>query len=320
MYTLGDFYAGTGGVSLGFDRTERVETIYAVDFNEKCKQTFDMNHDIELEIADIGGLKTGDLPDMDIITAGFNCQPFSVAGKKKGFEDSRTNSLKKLFKIIKRRKPKCVFIENVKGLLTHNKGKSMAFIVEQLHKAGMQTVKSLLLNTSEHTRIPQNRERVFIICFRHAVPDELLNEILTVKPIRDIRDWHFYLEDSPPAKYFYTQDSAIFDSLAPEVVDKDAIYQYRRGVVRKNKSGVCPCLTATMGTGGHNVPIILTEDGIRKLTPRECFNLQGMKPEFRLPDLADGHLYKQAGNAVTASLIHRLAKRVIKLLDLEYHS
>lgn len=95
----------------------------------------------------------------------------------------------------------------------------------------------------------------------------------------------------------------------------DTIYQWRRKYVRENKSNVCPTLTANMGTGGHNVPLIKTEEGIRKLTPRECFNFQGYPTDFTLPKIANSHLYKQAGNSVVVPVINRIAENIIKALE-----
>ena len=108
----------------------------------------------------------------------------------------------------------------------------------------------------------------------------------------------------------------IYPTLQTSVIKPGIVYQYRRHYVRENKSGVCPTLTANMGSGGHNVPIILTSDNrIRKLTPRECFSLQGMPRGYKIPtNLADSHLYKQAGNSVNAVIIKRIFTNMLKVL------
>lgn len=136
-----------------------------------------------------------------------------------------------------------------------------------------------------------------------------------IRPVSKKKKWKEYLEDDIDEKYFYRSSSKIYQTLMDNIKSTKSIYQYRRGIVRKNKSRLCPCLTATMGTGGHNVPIIKTKKGIRKLTPRECFNFQGYESDFILPkELADSHLYKQAGNSVTVKLIYRIAKQIVKIL------
>ena len=99
----------------------------------------------------------------------------------------------------------------------------------------------------------------------------------------------------------------------------DTVYQWRRKYVRENKSSVCPTLTANMGTGGRNVPLIKDTHGIRKLTPRECFSLQGFPKSFKLPkNLANSHLYKQAGNSVSVPVVKRIAERIIDALNQKY--
>lgn len=102
----------------------------------------------------------------------------------------------------------------------------------------------------------------------------------------------------------------------PNITSQDTVYQWRRQYVRENKSGVVPTLTANMGTGGHNVPLILTNDGrIRKLTPKETFNVQGFPADFKLPNISNGQLYKQAGNSVVVPVIQRIAEKIDEALE-----
>jgi DNA (cytosine-5)-methyltransferase 1 len=101
-----------------------------------------------------------------------------------------------------------------------------------------------------------------------------------------------------------------------ESIDNNVLYQYRRYYVRENKSNVCPTLTANMGSGGHNVPLLKDNKGIRKLTPRECFNLQGFPKNYKLPDISDSGLYKLAGNAVSVPVVQLLANNITKIIDL----
>ena len=111
--------------------------------------------------------------------------------------------------------------------------------------------------------------------------------------------------------FYYRQDKYMYPELRKTMKSKDTLYQWRRQYVRENKNNRCPTLTANMGTGGHNVPLVLTDEGYRKLTPRECFNFQGFPKSFKLPkEMANSHLYKQAGNAVSVPLITVLAKAI----------
>jgi DNA (cytosine-5)-methyltransferase 1 len=115
-------------------------------------------------------------------------------------------------------------------------------------------------------------------------------------------------------KYYYTEKSKTWDLVKENITKKDTIYQYRRVYVRENKSNECPTLTANMGTGGHNVPLILDDVGIRKLTPRECFNFQGFPSSYKLPNISDTNLYKLAGNAVSVPVVELIAQRLLPLL------
>ena len=118
-------------------------------------------------------------------------------------------------------------------------------------------------------------------------------------------------------RYYYRKEKNIFyDELEKEITKKNTLYQWRRKYVRENKSNLCPTLTANMGTGGHNVPLVLTKYGIRKLTPKECFLFQGYPSNFELPEnLAQSHLYKQAGNSVVVPVIKRLAENIKKAIE-----
>jgi DNA (cytosine-5)-methyltransferase 1 len=123
------------------------------------------------------------------------------------------------------------------------------------------------------------------------------------------------LESTVASKYYYTDKSSTWDLVKSAVVKENTIYQYRRVYVRENKSNECPTLTANMGSGGHNVPLVLDKTGIRKLTPRECFNFQGFPASYKLPSIADSHLYKLAGNAVSVPVVNLIASRLIPMLS-----
>jgi DNA (cytosine-5)-methyltransferase 1 len=166
-----------------------------------------------------------------------------------------------------------------------------------------------------YANIPQNRERIFIVAIDPQQVDhwnsfQFPQEIQLSKTIRD-----FIEVGRQDDKYYYTRAHSIYDQLSPIITKKDTVYQWRRVYVRENKNGVCPTLTANMGGGGHNVPLIKDDFGIRKLTPRECFAFQGYPVDkFILPPIADSKLYMQAGNSVTTSLIERIGKEIVKII------
>jgi DNA (cytosine-5)-methyltransferase 1 len=302
-----DLFAGTGAFSLAFNDTEAV---FANDMISTSKTIYDNNFKHTLTLGDLNDIKVEDIPKHDILTGGFPCQPFSIAGKQEGFEDSRSNVFWKILEIIKYHSPKCIILENVKNLISHDDKKTFETIKSNLEKLGYN-ICFKVLNTAEITGIPQHRERIYIVCLKSKqVFDKFNLDFPKIKkqPISN------FLEKNIPEKYYYTEKSSTWKLLKEAVVKKDTIYQYRRVYVRENKSGECPTLTANMGSGGHNVPIILDEKGIRKLTPRECFNLQGFPSSYKLPELADSNLYKLAGNAVSVPVVKLIADRITPLL------
>jgi modification methylase bsp6I len=311
--TVSGFFAGVGGIEIGF-RQAGFDIVWSNEIDEKASKTFRKNHSNLLITDDIHNISSDSVPDTDIIVGGFPCQAFSVAGYRKGFEDERGEVFFQLARIISQKLPRVIFIENVKNLVGHDNGNTYKVIRETLESYGYH-LKTMVLNACEYGNIPQNRERIYIIGFLNEEDFDNFKQIspinLTVK-ISDIVDYNAKVDD----KFYYTEQNCSFYNLLKEgVTNKDTVYQWRRKYIRENKSNLCPTLTANMGTGGHNVPIVLTKYGIRKLTPKECFMFQGYPESFVLPDdVAQSHLYKQAGNSVVIPVIYRLASEIRKSL------
>jgi DNA (cytosine-5)-methyltransferase 1 len=305
--------AGTGCFTLAFESTQQVECIYANDMNKHSKKIYETNFPNHPFICkDMNEINVEEIPPHQILTAGFSCQPYSIAGKQLGFNDERSNVFWKILEIMEFHKPEFVILENVKNLVSHNNTKTFTTIKEQLEKCGYN-VYHKILNTSEITEIPQHRERVFIICIKSK---EIFDKFTLDFPKKEKKQITEILEpfEKIPSKYHYTKTSKIWDVLSGGVIKPNTMYQYRRNHVRENKNNECPTLTANCGTGGHNVPIILDVDNniIRKITPRECFNFQGFPNSYILPDsIADGNLYKLVGNAVSFPVIQLVAKQIL---------
>lgn len=306
-----DLFAGVGGIRLGFENAG-FTTVFANDFEPKCKITYDENFmGSKLTVEDITKISTKDIPECDFVLGGFPCQAFSIAGYRHGFDDikGRGNLFFDIARIIKDKQPTGFLLENVKNLKSHDGGKTFSIIVQTLNELGY-TVKSKVLNSMEYGNVPQNRERIYIVGFKDPRKTESFEFPEPVKLTRKIED---ILEKEVDEKYYYN-GKPLYDRLKDDVNEKNAVYQWRRQYVRKNKKGVCPTLTANMGMGGHNVPIIYDGKGIRKLTPRECFRIQGFPDTYKLPNIADSALYKQAGNSVSAPVLQRIAEQMVKVL------
>jgi len=179
-----------------------------------------------------------------------------------------------------------------------------------LNELGYDTT-SKVMNSMEYGGVPQNRERIYIVGFLRKTG--YINNFkfpqtkILRKEIVDILDDTKKIDQ----KYYYN-DKPLFERLKDHNFKTNTVYQWRRQYVRENKSGVCPTLTANMGTGGHNVPIIKDVRGIRKLTPQECLRIQGFPENYKLPEVADSHLYKQIGNSVTVPVVEAIAEQITK--------
>lgn len=305
-----DLFAGTGAFTLAFSTTNAVDVVFGNDMVSHSKKIYDENFDHKLTLKDLNEVKNEDIPNHDILTGGFPCQPFSIAGYQEGFNDERSNVFWKILSIIDHHQPKCVILENVKNLVSHDGKKTFNTIKENLEKRGYYICHKVL-NTAEITGIPQHRERIYIVCLKSKSVFDNFNLDFPKIEKRNICE---FLENDVPSKYYYTETSSTWNLVKANVIKKNTIYQYRRVYVRENKSNECPTLTANMGSGGHNVPLVLDEKGIRKLTPRECFNFQGFPASYKLPALSDSNLYKLAGNAVSVPVVKLIADRLVPLL------
>ncbi len=307
-----DLFAGIGGIRIGFEKAG-FETVFSNDFDPYCKETYDLNFRTSpLTVGDIAKVKSSALPAFDMLLGGFPCQPFSIAGYRRGFLDTgRGDLFFEIIRILRDKKPSVVFLENVKNLKSHDHGKTFNIISDALADLGYH-VKAKVLNSMEYGNVPQNRERIYIVGFKSKKAYDAFEFPAPTPLLKSVAD---ILEEKVDKKYYYN-DQPLYKELKKFIKTPGVVYQWRRAYVRENKSGVSPTLTANMGMGGHNVPLIRDKKGIRKLTPRECARLQGYPDSYKLPDtLADTKLYKQIGNSVTVPVIERVARQIKKALE-----
>ena len=284
------FFAGVGGIDLGFEESGGFKTVYANEFDSYPSKTFELNFpDVKVDVRDIREVKSDEIPEFDVMLAGFPCQAFSIAGYRKGFDDE--------------------------------KGRGELFF--ELTRILGYKYTSQVLNAMHYGNVAQNRERIYIVAFRDKEDYDKFHWPLSIpldSSVRDIIDFVSKVDD----KYYYVKGKYkgdIYEKLVNAMKNDEksnpAIYQWRRKYVRKNKSGVVPTLTANQGEGGHNVCLIHTDDNkIRKMTPRECFNAQGFPKDFKLPtNMSESRLYKQAGNSVCVSVIERIAENIKEVVE-----
>lgn len=305
-------FSGIGGIDLGFQQAG-FEIVWANEFDKYAANTYRHNfgpeHLVEKDICDIDVLE---IPDSDVLVAGFPCQPFSIAGKLKGFNDPRGNLFFQIARVVEAKQPKVIFLENVANLLEHDDGKSFLTVYNSLVPYGY-TFKYQILDSCDYGNVPQHRARIFIVAFQDEVacgkfrfPEKIqlttkLNDIL----VREVKHDDIY---------YYNKSSFYYDELRSIVTDKRALYKiYDSGVSRKAHY-ICPTLTANMGTYPDRVPIILDDYGIRKITPYECLALQGFPKDFRFPKIPLNSAYKQCGNSVVVPVIKRIAENIAEVL------
>lgn len=381
-FTVGSLFAGVGGICLGFKNAHTSNSCFNIkwanEIDEFACHTYRANFKHELFEGDINKVLqpnlAKELPSeydyyvnlhekilkepIDILNGGFPCQAFSIAGEQKGFDDERGNLFLNFIDLINQlntkfnKKPRVLFLENVKNLKNHDKGNTYKVIKSKLEECGY-TIFEKILNTMDYSNLPQNRERIYIIGFLnkedalkfHLFETEQIEKKRITKTaqeraddVKRIIDYSLTAKEAEP--FYYTREKypryfveeSEFDpkskevrvNLAEQVDEFYQFYQCRRGMyVRKNMSNVCPTLTANMGTGGHNVPLIKVSDGVRKLTPAETFKLQGFPvgDGYVLPETYKGkkfsasHLYKQAGNAVSVPVITMIATEILKIIE-----
>lgn len=318
-YAVAAFFSGVGGIELGFEQTNEFRVVYANEFDKYARMTYQLNYpDTFLDGRDIHAVEAEEIPSetVDVIVGGFPCQAFSIAGYRKGFEDDRGDLFFELLRMIEAKRPKAIFVENVKNMVSHDHGNTFKVIREALTENNY-FIKWKVLNGKDYGNIPQNRERIYIVGFDNKEAYDLFEfpeEIKLTTTLHDVIDFGA----EPTENYYYREGKQPFyEELKHAVTSQDTVYQWRRQYVRENKNGVVPTLTANMGTGGHNVPLILTDQGeIRKLTPKETFNVQGYPKTFKIPEnVSNGQLYKQAGNSVVVPVIKRIAANIATALN-----
>lgn len=322
MYKVASFFAGVGGIDLGFEQTGKFKTIYANEIDSYPAETLALNFpEVDLDVRDIREVEAKDIPDVDIMIGGFPCQAFSIAGYRKGFNDEkgRGDLFFELARLIDEKRPRVALFENVKNLVSIDNGNTLRVILETLEQLGYYYTYQVL-NAMYYGNLAQNRERIYLVAFREEEDFLKFHWPLSIpleKNVKDIIDFHHQV----PEKYYYTEGKfkgdiyeKLVEAMAEDDIDHPAVYQWRRRYVRQNKSGVVPTLTANQGEGGHNVCLIKTDYGIRKMTPRECFNAQGYSEDFRLPKQSDSRLYKQAGNSVCVPVIQRIAESIYEAI------
>ncbi|MGP1406397.1 DNA cytosine methyltransferase [Filifactor alocis] len=325
MYKSIDLFAGIGGIRLGFDQAfkDDIKTVFVSEWDEKAVETYKANFNDSVDVVgDITKIDEKEIPEHDILLAGFPCQAFSLAGHKRGFKDARGTLFFDVARIIKEHKPKIVFCENVKNLVNHDRGRTFQVIRNILGELGYAVFYQVL--NSKDFGVPQNRERIYIVAFRNDIaPSDFVFPQKTddTKVIKDIVE-----EKEVSSKYYLS--NAYLTSLKRHKerhVSKGNGFGYE---IRELDSVAGAIVCGGMGRERNLIidkrltdftPVThikgeVNREYIRKMTPREWARLQGFPNDFKLV-VADTHLYKQFGNSVTVPVIRAIAEQIKAQLE-----
>lgn len=307
-YKVASLFAGIGGICLGFKQAG-FDIIWANEYDQATCKTYRHNFGGDyLTEADIRKIDTNAIPAFDVLLAGFPCQPFSIAGRQNGFNDKRGNLFFEIARVVDKKRPKVIFLENVANLAEHDDGKTFLAIFNSLAQFGYSVYYKVMIAT-EYGNLPQIRKRIYIVALREDI-DKKYNHPepidLTLKSTDIIKR-----DERKNNIYYYHNDTDIYQYLASVVREKRPIYKITDTNIRITKNEMCPTLTANMGTYPDRVPVILDDFGIRKLTLRECLDFQGFPKEFYFPNtITIEDAYKQIGNSVCVPVIKRIAEQI----------
>lgn len=314
--TIGSLFSGIGGMDLAFQQAG-FKLSWAIEKDAACCRTYRHNFkDAQLIENDIRFVDPSMLSAVDVITAGFPCQPFSVAGKQRGFNDPRGHLFYEVGKFIRSYKPRFVFLENVPNLMDHNEGKTFLVVHDVLSDLNY-SIRYRVLRASEYGGVPQIRDRIYIVAFREQEDCDVFqfpSKMDLCSTIEDI----LQREQKKHDVYYYSEDSLFYKKASKIVTKRDAIYRVYRDSIKITQNHMCPTLTASMGTSANQVPLIIDDYGLRKLTLQECLDFQGFPKEFYFPNsITINDAYKQIGNTVCVPVIKRIADYIYEVLKNE---
>lgn len=320
-YKTIDLFAGIGGIRLGFEQTDRVENVFSAEIDSYACKTYQENFGDNpyCDITKLNEKKIQEIPDFDILLAGFPCQAFSIAGKRSGFEDTRGTLFFDVARIIKEKQPKAFLLENVKGLTNHDKGNTFSTIINVLKNELGYTVFSKVLN-SKNFNVPQKRDRIYIVGFKKEVEFEFPKEKVLVNKIKHI------LEEDVSSKYYISntylntlrkhkaRHEQKGNGFGYEIINHDDIANTLMVGGMGKERNLLYDNRLTDFTPKTNIKGQINREYIRKMTPREWARIQGYPDTFKIP-VSDAQAYKQFGNSVSVPVINEIAKKIIMKLD-----
>lgn len=311
-----DLFAGIGGFRIALEKNGGT-CVFSSEIDKFASETY-FNNFGEFPSGDIFKIKDEEIPNHNILCAGFPCQPFSLAGKRLGFNDVRGTLFFEVARILKSKKPEAFILENVAGLVNHDKGKTLETIENILTDLGYKFHWKLL--NAKNYGIPQNRNRWYCV----GVKDEFDIDLESIFPEKikldntlkniidmDLSDSHIVSET---AQNNISKHVNLFLEKSKNIVNDEPVIanNIRPSKVSFSANGISPCLTAKMGTGGNNVPVIVELN--RKYTIPECLAIMGFPSDYNIKDNYS-QSYKQIGNSVVVPIIELISKNLFDSIE-----
>lgn len=311
-YRFIDLFAGLGGFRIAFEN-QNCTCVFSSEIDKQVANVY-MNNFNDIPHGDITKICTRDIPDHDILCAGFPCQAFSIAGLRKGFEDTRGTMFFEVARILKDKHPKAFILENVKGITNHNNGNTLKLITNILSTLGYD-YKYNVLNAKDYG-VPQHRERWYCVGIRRDLNISINNfnfptpKTLT-RTLNSIIHTNYTNDDYKISDMCKSHINKFIKLKNIDVKSDTLAYEIRPSRCQFKSDGISPCLTAKMGTGGNNIPVVVSQ--MRKLTENECLQIMGYPKTYKI---GRGYIaYKQIGNSVVVPIINDLAKSLVTLLN-----
>ena len=321
-FTFIDLFAGIGGFRIAFQNLG-AKCVFSSEIDPYSRKTYKINFD-DIPQGDITLIPTSQIPDHDILTAGFPCQAFSIAGRRQGFEDSRGTLFFEIARIIKDKKPKAFFLENVKGLISHDKGKTLGTILDILKNDLDYFVPNPQIINAKNFGVPQNRERIFIIGFRK---DLSINSFEYPSPLISNTKFIDIREENPVSVKYYLSEQYLNTLIAHKQRHKDKGNGFGYEII--SDDGIANAIVIggmgkernlviderlTNFTPVTNIKGHVNDSYVRRMTPREWARLQGYPDSFKI-EVSDVQAYKQFANSVAIPAIQATGKKIIDTLS-----
>ena len=313
-----DLFCGLGGFRIALESLG-CKCVFSSEIDKYARETYKDNFG-EYPSGDITKINEKDIPDHDILCAGFPCQPFSIGGKRLGFEDTRGTLFFDVLRILKEKRPRAFFLENVSGICNHDNGKTLNVILNSLKEIGYVPIFKVI--NAKDVGYPQNRSRWYCVGFDAERFPTMANKHSFTFPDEKTLKYTVdsLIEDIVSPEYEITNICKMnIETHLPEFIDSkryDCGHVLLANEIRKSRcsfrcDGISPCLTAKMGTGGNNVPVVVDKN--RKLTERECLRIMGYPDTYVIKENYH-QSYKQIGNSVVVPIIKDISKELVKII------